>query len=87
MKKSSIIILITSVCLIIAGLLISAISMSVGGAKELKKYVTENEMDIDLPGNMKFCVHSDGVYFTSDENEDDNEEDDPNPFGRRGKHF
>ncbi len=71
MKKSSIIILITSFCLIFGGILIAVISGSVGGARQFKEESAKHTLDFDLPiEGVELQVRTDGITITSDDDTD-----------------
>ncbi len=72
MKKSTKIILITSVCLIFGGLLIAVISGTVGGAKQFKELADRHQFSFDLPFfDAQLRLNTEGVYFTSKDKAED----------------
>jgi hypothetical protein len=77
MKKSSIIILITSAALIFGGIIIAGICGMVGGTRQFKELADQQALNFELPWeDTKLKLTTDGLYFTN-ENEEDADSDRP----------
>lgn len=71
MKKSSIIILITSAALIFGGIIIAGICGMVGGTRQFKELANQQALNFDLPWeDTKLKLTTDGLYFTNENEED-----------------
>ena len=69
MKKSSKIILITSACLILGGLVIAVIAGTVGGTKQMQELADKHALSFNMPWDGKLKITMNGLYFTNDEYE------------------
>lgn len=70
MKKSSIIILITSAALIFGGIIIAGICGMVGGTRQFKELADQQALNFELPWeDTKLKLTTDGLYFTNENEE------------------
>ncbi|MBE5882460.1 MAG: DUF4097 domain-containing protein [Lachnospiraceae bacterium] len=75
MKKSTKIILITSACLILGGLLIAVVSGAIGGARQFKELADRQELSFEVPfADAQLRLNTSGLYFTSKDEPDREEE-------------
>ncbi len=69
MKKSSVIILITSVCLILVGAILAGITGTVGGVQKIQELIDEEDIAFEVPffEEYELQLDSTGLYFAPED--------------------
>ena len=69
MKKSSVIILITSVCLILIGAILAGITGTVGGVQKIQELIDEEDIAFEVPffEEYELQLDSTGLYFAPED--------------------